>query len=84
MRKRLLALLESVNPNWYKDYLGTEEVTHLGAFQKMSDDSKMLLSLEVPGEINFKTEVMLSGWYNPRNIKSIVLRDFKDFSFEEQ
>ena len=84
MRKRLLALLESVNPNWYKDYLGSEEVTHLGAFQKMSDDSKMLLSLEVPGEINFKTEVMLSGWYNPRNIKSIVLRDFKDFSFEEQ
>ena len=83
MRKRLLALLSSVNPNWYKDYLGSEEVTYLGAFQNMSDDSKMLLSLEVPGEINFKTEVMLSGWYNSSNIKSVVLRDFKDFSFEE-
>lgn len=78
LRKRLIDLLDSINPNWYKDTFNGKEVTRLDAFTKLSMGSKKLLAMEITGQRSFKLEMMIAGVYPRNDIKAIVNRDFRD------
>nr|DAT15801.1 MAG TPA: Putative virion structural protein [Caudoviricetes sp.] len=83
-RHELLEVLETIDPQWYYDIIGGEEVTKLEPFVFMSDDAKRLLKYNKDGSELFLTEIMIANTYPEEDIKQMVMKMYDDITYKDR
>lgn len=81
-KRRLLALLEKIDPNWAWEEHGGERVTKLRPFITMSKDCIRILQADEGPD--FTVEIMIAKSYPVQDLKQLQMKLYKDLVFKDR
>lgn len=83
-RRRLLEVLNYLDPNWCYDTINGQRVTKLEPFSFMSEDAKKVFRYPDTDETDFMVEMLIAEQYKAVDIKQLAMTFYKDITFKNR